>query len=263
MGFREDRMERCEPAKIKILSVPFSCCGFDEIMVEMADAIKRRDVGHIISITNTESAYHALRIADHLKYIGEASFSCCDGVGVVLAGMLLGEKVPRLHGPDLMWKCCEYGIAKGWRHFFYGGKKGVADLLNKKLTVRFPGLICAGLYAPPFRRLTSEEDHEVIGMINDAKPDILWVGLGLLKQEKWIADHMDKIEVPWMIGVGAAFDFHAGTVRRAPKLFRTVGLEWLYRTAFEPRMFRRAILSLFFLGEVAKHLLRGSIREKT
>jgi N-acetylglucosaminyldiphosphoundecaprenol N-acetyl-beta-D-mannosaminyltransferase len=89
-------------------------------------------------------------------------------------------------------------------------------------------------------------------MINDSKPDILWVGLGLLKQEKWIADHIQKILSPWMIGVGAAFDFYAGTIRRAPLFYRKIGMEWLYRLAFEPRMFKRNVYSILLLFHVVK-----------
>ena len=213
-------------------------------------AIKIRRSGGYISITNTESMYHALRISSHFQYINNADFSCCDGVGVVLAGKMLGVTIPRLHGPDLMLECCEYGIDKKWRHFFYGGKEKVPELLSKKLKEKFPGLIVSGTYSPPFRQLSRDEDEVIIGQINETNPDILWVGLGLLKQEKWIAKHLKKIRVPWMIGVGAAFDFHAGTIKRAPELFRRAGLEWLYRVTFEPRMLRRNFLSFSLLFTV-------------
>ena len=126
----------------------------------------------------------------------------------------------------------------------------------EKLTEKYPGLIAAGSYSPPFRELTPEEDQIVIDLINEAKPDILWVGLGLLKQERWVEEHLGKIQVPWMVGVGAAFDFHAGTIKRAPKFFRNIGLEWLYRLAFEPRMFIRNLYSLTLFLKVFKEGLR-------
>jgi len=215
-------------------------------------AIKIRRSGGYISITNTESMYHALRISSHFQYINNADFSCCDGVGVVLAGKMLGVKIPRLHGPDLLLKCCEYGVDKKWRHFFYGGKQGVAELLSKKLTEKFPGLITAGTYSPPFRQLNPDEDEAIIDLINNTTPDILWVGLGLLKQEKWIAEHLGRIKVPWMVGVGAAFDFHSGTIKRAPLFFRRIGLEWFYRTLFEPRLIRRQVRGFKFLFSITK-----------
>jgi len=240
---------------VEVLGVPITCCRFDDILRGMGEIIKNRENGYI-SITNTESIYHATTTLSHLQYIKGAAFSCCDGVGIVIAGKMLGYEIPRLHGPDLMLKCCEYGVERRWRHFFYGGKKGVPELLSKKLTDKFPGLVIAGTYSPPFRRLTPDEDEAVVDLINRSNPDILWVGLGLLKQEMWIAEHMGKIDVPWMIGVGAAFDFHAGTIRRSPRFFRNIGLEWLYRLAFEPRMLKRNLYSFPFLFLVIKEVLR-------
>ena len=241
-------------SSVKILGIPLTCCSFFHILKDMDNAIKNQS-GSYICITNTESIYHATKIPTHFDYINNARFSCCDGVGIVLAGKMLGYDIPRLHGPDLMLKCCEYGIDRKWRHFFYGGKKGVSELLSKKLTERFPGLITAGTYFPPFLQLTPDEDKSIINHINKANPDILWVGLGLLKQERWIAEHRKKLEVPWIIGVGAAFDFHAETIKRAPNFYRNLGLEWLYRMAFEPRMIRRNVLSLKLLFMVVWYVL--------
>ncbi|HAM49399.1 MAG TPA: hypothetical protein DCP92_01375 [Nitrospiraceae bacterium] len=148
-----------------------------------------------------------------------------------------------------MLKACDYGAARGWRHFFYGGREGVADVLSKKLSCIFPDMITVGTLSPPFRELTTDEEVGMIQKINEAKPDILWVGLGLLKQEAWIARYIDRLEIPWLIGVGAAFDYHAGTARWAPKWVRHIGMEWLYRLFFEPRMFKRNIWSFIFLFE--------------
>ena len=240
---------------MKLLEISLTCCSFSGVLKDMDDAIKN-GYSDYICITNTESIYHATRIPTHFDYINNARFSCCDGIGVVLAGKMLGFKIPRLYGPDLMLKCCKYGVDKKWRHFFYGGKEGVPELLSKRLTEKFPGLITAGTYSPPFRQLTPEEDKSIINQIDKAKPDILWVGLGLLKQERWIAEHLGKINVPWMIGVGAAFDFHAGTIRRAPAFFRNIGLEWLYRLAFEPRMLKRNLYSFPFIFLVALEAIR-------
>lgn len=239
----------------KILGVPITCCRFEDVLEEIDEGIKNGNQGYI-SITNTESMYHAIRIPSHLRYIRNANFSCCDGVAVVLAGKMLGYRIPRLHGPDLMLKCCEYGVEKKWRHFFYGGKKGVPELLTERISEKYPGLIVAGSYSPPFRELTPEEDQAVIDLINKASPDILWVGLGLLKQEAWVAQHLGKIDVPWMVAVGAAFDFNAGTIKRAPKVFRHIGLEWLYRLAFEPRMFIRNLYSLIVFFQIIREGLR-------
>ena len=118
---------------------------------------------------------------------------------------------------------------------------------SRHMADNFPGLVTAGTLSPPFRNLSQKEELEIVERINDARPDILWVALGLLKQEAWIAKHFDVIEAPWMIGVGAAFDFHAGTIKRAPLFYQKIGMEWLYRLAFEPRMFIRNVYSFKLL----------------
>jgi len=240
---------------VKILGVPITCCCFGDILEKIDEGIKNGSQGYI-SITNTESIYHAIRIPSHLQYINNSNFSCCDGVAVIFAGKILGFRIPRLHGPDLMLKSCEYGVERKWRHFFYGGKEGIPELLSEKLKKKFHDLITAGTFSPPFRPLTHEEDKEIIAEINKANPDILWVGLGLIKQERWIAEHLGKISVSWMIGVGAAFDFYAGTIKRAPRFFRRIGLEWLYRLAFEPRMLKRNLYSLSLFFAVIQDALR-------
>jgi N-acetylglucosaminyldiphosphoundecaprenol N-acetyl-beta-D-mannosaminyltransferase len=191
--------------------------------------------------------YFAKRVRAHMSYIENAHFSFCDGIGIVIAGLAGSKRISRLNGPDLMEHCCEHGIREQWRHFFCGGKQGVAALLTKRLTDQFPGMCTAGIFCPPFREMSPVEEDEMIKAINIAKPDILWVGLGLLKQECWIAKYFNCLEVPWMVGVGASFDFLAGTARRAPKPFRNIGMEWLYRLCFEPRMLKRNIRSLEFM----------------
>lgn len=244
--------------EIRVLNVPFSNCSFYDIFVKMDERIQKNQLNNYISITNTESLYHATRMPEHFHYINNAEFSCCDGVGIVLGGRIFGLKIPRLHGPDLLYECCKFGMDKKWKHFFYGGKNGVSRLLSDNLTRKFPRLITCGTYSPPFRELTNEEDRAVVEIINKANPDILWVGLGLLKQERWIAEHLSKIRVSWMIGVGAAFDFFAGTVKRAPGLFRHFGLEWLYRLSFEPRMLKRNLYSFTILI----HLIKKAIFDR-
>jgi N-acetylglucosaminyldiphosphoundecaprenol N-acetyl-beta-D-mannosaminyltransferase len=242
--------------QIQILDVPFTSSSFSDILKYMDNGIKNCRDAQYISITNTESLYHALRLPFHRQYIRNATFSCCDGVGIVLAAKMFGYKIRRLHGPDLMLKCCEYGLKRKWRHFFYGGKAGVPELLQERLSEKYPGLIVAGGHSPPFRRLTPQEEQDTIDLLNSARPDILWVGLGLIKQERWIAEHIKKISISWMIGVGAAFDFHAGTIKRAPKPIRNIGLEWLYRLAFEPRMFVRNVYSLSLILSLTKYAMR-------
>jgi len=233
-----------------ISGLPVTTDSFSAILRDMEQKIIENSGGNYISITNTESMYHALRIDQHRQYIENANHSLCDGIGVVIAGLAWGKKVPRRNGPILMLEACEYGLDRGWRHFFYGGKEGVPELLEEKLKDRFPKLNVVGTYSPAFRTLSDAEKREVIDKIRATKPDVVWVGIGLLKQEAWIAEFRNEIDAPWMVGVGAAFDYHAGTVPWAPKWVRAIGMEWLYRTIIQPKLrIKRYIWSFNFMFE--------------
>lgn len=235
-----------------ILGIPVSSDPPSTILQEIDRRIRENEVGGSISITNTESMYHALRRPDHMAFIQQADFSLCDGVGVIAAGYFWGLKITRYNGPILQLDCSDYGQSRGWRHFFYGGKEGVADLMAEKLKEKFPDINVVGTYCPPFRDLTPEEDESVVSMINATRPDIVWVGLGLIKQEAWIAKHLNRVETPWMVGVGAAFDYHSGAVPWAPRWIRALGLEWLFRLIIQPRLRgKRYWWSLVFVLEAA------------
>jgi len=139
-----------------------------------------------------------------------------------------------------MLALCEAAALNGWTSYFYGGRDGVADQLAERLTARFPGLRIVGTYAPPFRPLTEQEDDEVVAAINAAEPDLVWIGLSTPKQERWMAGHRARLVAPALLGVGAAFDIHAGNLRQAPLWVQGHGLEWLYRLYREPgRLWRR------------------------
>jgi N-acetylglucosaminyldiphosphoundecaprenol N-acetyl-beta-D-mannosaminyltransferase len=241
-----------------ILGIPVSMDTHDHILADIDCRIRERTLGGYISITNTESMYHALRRADHMSYIKNANYSLCDGVGVIVAGYFWGLKINRYNGPILQLDCSEYGQLREWRHFFYGGKEGVADLLATKLKERFPRLKVVGTYCPPFQELSPHEDDEVVAMINATQPDIVWVGLGLVKQENWIAKHLSRVNAPWMVGVGAAFDYHSGVVPWAPKWIRALGLEWLFRLIIQPKLrAKRYWWSLIFVLQAS---LAGLLR---
>lgn len=241
----------------RVCGIPVHCWPHEDVLAEMDRNIKEsRDRLHIC-ITNTESMYHARRIPEHRDYIEHARFSLCDGVGSIIGGCFQGKQIFRFNGPTLLENCCEYGASRGWRHFFCGGKEGVAEMLSAKLTRRFPGMITTGVYCPPFRESTRKEEEEMIRTINEARPDVLWVGLGLLKQEAWIRETIKRIDVPWVVGVGAAFDYHAGTARWAPRWIRRIGMEWLYRLCCEPRMLKRNMWSSVFLLEATIEAVFG------
>lgn len=159
-----------------------------------------------------------------------------DGMPLVWLGRLKGEdEVSRVYGPDLMLAVCQSSVELGYSHFFYGGATGVPEQLAGKLQLLFPGLNIAGTCSPPFRTLSATEDVQIIEQINQAAPDIIWVGLGTPKQDLWMAAHRTVLDAPVLIGVGAAFDFHTGRIPQAPKWMQHAGLEWLFRLWQEPK----------------------------
>lgn len=159
-----------------------------------------------------------------------------DGVPLVHFLRLSGRKrTQRVYGPDLMLEMTALSARHGYRQFYYGGDVGVAQKLKDSLIKSAHGLQVVGSFCPPFREMTPEEDRAAIDIINAARPHIVWVGLSTPKQERWMAAHLGRIEAPVMIGVGAAFDFLAGTKRQAPKWMQRHGLEWLFRLCSEPR----------------------------
>jgi N-acetylglucosaminyldiphosphoundecaprenol N-acetyl-beta-D-mannosaminyltransferase len=165
-----------------------------------------------------------------------------DGMPMVWISRLRGRTdIDRVYGPDLMLALCAHSRSRGYRHFFYGGSPGVAELLVHRLGERFPGLQTVGTYSPPFRPLTEHEDECIVEMINRAEPDVVWVGLGCPKQELWMYEHVDRVRGV-LIGVGAAFDFHAGTKRQAPRWVQRSGLEMVFRVLTEPRRLWRRFL---------------------
>jgi N-acetylglucosaminyldiphosphoundecaprenol N-acetyl-beta-D-mannosaminyltransferase len=143
--------------------------------------------------------------------------------------------VDRVYGPDLLREVCQGGLRKGYKHFLYGGGEGIAHLLSEKLQQEWPSIQIAGTHSPPFRPLSAEEDTDIISMINDSGADIVWIGLGSPQQERWMADHLAKINAPVMVGVGAAFDFLSGNKPQAPKWIRRSGMEWFFRILQEPK----------------------------
>jgi N-acetylglucosaminyldiphosphoundecaprenol N-acetyl-beta-D-mannosaminyltransferase len=217
-----------------VSGIPVYCGTFLNVLHAIEQSINKNLQRRYISITNTEAMYHADKDKNHFNYIKNADFSLCDGIGSVIAGKFWGYNIPRLNGPILMLKACEYGIGKRWRHFLYGGQDGVANLLAKNLEKKFPGIIIAGTHTPSYFEEPKKESEKVLNKINRSRPNIVWVGLGLPKQEKWIKINIKHIKANWVIGVGGAFDYHAGTIPYAPKWIQKIGMEWLFRTIIEP-----------------------------
>jgi N-acetylglucosaminyldiphosphoundecaprenol N-acetyl-beta-D-mannosaminyltransferase len=186
-----------------------------------------------------------------------------DGMPLVWTLRALGVgAITRLCGPDVLPAVCEYGLSRGWRHYFYGGAPGVVERLTGVLVRKYPGLQIAGTQCPPFRRLSPEENEIACSAIRAARPDFVWVGLGTPKQEVWMFEHRGQCGGAVMLGVGAAFDFHANLVRRAPIWMQRAGLEWAYRLVGDPkRLWRRyLVMAPIFVILAARELIRTKWR---
>jgi N-acetylglucosaminyldiphosphoundecaprenol N-acetyl-beta-D-mannosaminyltransferase len=159
-----------------------------------------------------------------------------DGMPLVVLGKRakIGP-ISRVYGPDLLIAACERSGARGYRHFFFGGAPGLADRLAERLHEQFPDLAICGVWSPPFRPTTETEDVEIAAAINSARPDFVWVGLSTPKQEYWMRKFRDRLDAPILLGIGAAFDFHAGSKPHAPVIIQRSGFEWLFRLLSEPK----------------------------
>jgi N-acetylglucosaminyldiphosphoundecaprenol N-acetyl-beta-D-mannosaminyltransferase len=168
--------------------------------------------------------------------LNHAFINTPDGMPMCWVGHLQGfTQIDRVYGPDFMTAMCRLSVERGYRHFLYGGQPGVAELLKKALQSKFPGLEVAGTYTPPFRSLTPQEEEEVLTQVRESKPHILWVGLSTPKQERFMAQYIDCLQVPLLVGVGAAFDYHTGRIRDCSHWIKRAGLQWLHRLLQDPR----------------------------
>jgi N-acetylglucosaminyldiphosphoundecaprenol N-acetyl-beta-D-mannosaminyltransferase len=196
----------------------------------------------------------ARRDPEFRRILNASWLTTADGMPVVWLGPPGAERV---YGPDLMGAVCDAGRPSGLRHFFLGGGPGVAGELAARLSARFPGLLVAGFFTPPFRDLEPSEAERLAAEVAAARPDIVWVGLGTPKQERFMAGPGRALEAALLIGVGAAFNFLSGRVRQAPVWMQRSGLEWLFRLGSEPRRLGPRYLrtnTLFLLRLLAQRL---------
>jgi N-acetylglucosaminyldiphosphoundecaprenol N-acetyl-beta-D-mannosaminyltransferase len=235
--------------------------------IDMAQALEtidqwiREGTPHYICITGVHGVMESQR-DDGLRQIhAAAGLVTPDGMPLVWLAHLAGHRhVERVYGPDLMLACLSRSLQTKTRHFFFGGAPGVAAKLSARLSAALPGLAVAGIHCPPFRPLTPHEDERLVEEINGSGADVVWVGLSTPKQERWMAAHVGRLHAPVLIGVGAAFDFHAGLKPQAPRWMQRSGLEWLFRLATEPRrLWRRYLVNNpSFVWQVALVWLRGA-----
>ncbi|MGA7110586.1 MAG: WecB/TagA/CpsF family glycosyltransferase [Terracidiphilus sp.] len=171
-----------------------------------------------------------------LRRILNGSFlNAPDGMPMTWVGRIQGHRaMDRVFGPDFMAALCPVAVEHGYRFFFYGGKPGVAPLLGDTLQQKFPGLLIAGTLTPPFGDLSREQEQDLLDQVRKAKPHILWVGLSTPKQERFMARHVRTLQVPLLVGVGAAFDFHTGAIRDCSPWIKRAGLQWVHRMWQDP-----------------------------
>lgn len=232
------------PDRFKVLGVPVSIVDMGAALA-VIDGWIAAGGQEFVCLRDVHGVMACQDDPELLEIHRRAGMVAPDGMPLVWLGRLRGHgAIGRVCGPDLLPALCRHSLARGYRHFFYGGGPGVAENLAERLRARFPGLEVAGTHTPPFRSLSAAEDAAVIGKIDESRADIVWVGLGTPKQERWMAAHLGRLEAPVMLGVGAAFDFHAGTVQRAPAWMQRSGLEWLFRLVSEPRRLWRRYLVL-------------------
>jgi N-acetylglucosaminyldiphosphoundecaprenol N-acetyl-beta-D-mannosaminyltransferase len=234
-----------------VLGVPISVTT----PLKTAAAIERwaaDDVGRFVCIRDVASLMVIKEDPELRGLHREAALITPDGAPIALIGKLRGLPVQRTCGPDLLDLMCARSAASGISHYFYGGREGVASRLAEQMTARYPGLRIAGHECPPFRTLSAAEEDATVERIRASGADIVWVGISSPKQDMWMQRHYRRLPQT-LIGVGAAFDFHAGTVKRAPRWMQRAMLEWLYRLASEPRRLWRRYLVLAprFVGQVA------------
>lgn len=211
-----------------------------EWLVEYLDKNLLDIKGDYICVSNVHTTVTSYEDASYCAVQNGGLMAIPEGGPLSTVGRRRGCKnMARTTGPSLMGEIFKISAKKGYRHYFYGSKQETLELLEKKLKENYPGIKIAGMYSPPFRPLTEEEDKAVIERINEANPDFVWIGLGAPKQEKWMAAHQGKID-GLMLGVGAGFDYYAENIKRAPMWMQKHNLEWVYRLVQDPkRLFKR------------------------
>lgn len=221
--------------RVNILGVGVSAIDMDMALNTIEGWIADR-CPHYVCVTGVHGVMESQHDSGLKDIHNRAGLVTPDGMPLVWLSRLAGfGHVSRVYGPDLFLEVAARSLATGYRHFYYGGGPEVAALLKSRMIRRFPGLQVVGTYTPPFRPLTTQEEEELVRRIDASGADIVWVGLSTPKQERWMARFVGKVQAPVLIGVGAAFDFHAGLKKQAPLWMQRNGLEWAFRMATEPR----------------------------
>lgn len=249
--------------RVQILRLPVDVMSLEEavgtVLGWMAEPASR--TAHFCNVHLAVSAHDSRSL---LATLENGTLNATDGMPLVWLARRLGARGERVPGPDLMLAVMDRGRVPGARHYLYGGAPGVAQALERRLVAELPGLRVVGAWSPPFTPPTADEFEADLVRIQAASPDFVWVGLGAPKQEYWVEEARGRLRVAGILAVGAAFDFHSGAKRRAPRWMQRTGTEWLFRLASEPRrLWRRyAVTNTRFLFLAARQLIGTSVRHR-
>ena len=228
--------------RVDVLGVHVSATSLPRAAEDIAWWVQA-DRREYVCVTGVHGVMECQEDRDLLAIHNDSGLTTTDGMPLVWASRRAGvDDVTRVYGPDLMLEVCQQAAEQGWSSFFYGAAEGVPELLADRLCARFPGLEVVGTHSPAFRPLSDGELDEVAVMIIVCWADLVWVGLSSPKLERWMAEFRGRLDAPVLLGVGAAFDIHAGLLPQAPASLQRAGLEWAYRLAVEPRRLGRRYL---------------------
>lgn len=232
-------VQKADIPTCNIMGVDIAAIDMEWLLNYLNDNIKSL-AGDYICVSNVHTTVTAYEDKEYCKVQNGGVMAIPDGGPLSSVGQKRGfSGMRRTTGPSLMGEIFKISVPKGYRHYFYGSTAETLEKLYKVLTETYPGIQIAGMYSPPFRPMTEDEDKSIVEQINETNPDFVWVGLGAPKQEKWMAVHQGRIN-GLMIGVGAGFDYHVGNIERAPEWMQKSNLEWLYRLLQDPkRLFSR------------------------
>ena len=237
--------------KMNILGIKMDCLSYADMHATFRRWLSNKESrSHSLALVNVNCCVSALLDKKLVSLYNSADMVCIDGMPFTRwARLFYNKKADRLYGPDVMLETCRVAKEYGYTFFLYGGMPEAPDKIEDYLKQRFDGIQVVGKYSPPFRPLSPEEDQEICDMINAARPDIVFVGLGSPKQDVWVAEHREKIRGSILIASGAAFDFFSGRIPQAPEWIRNAGFEWLYRLTkdFRRLWVRYTVYNLIFV----------------
>lgn len=249
---------------VDILGVNVSAIDMDHAVYDADQWIRSGKSGYAC-VTSVHGVMEAQRDPSFRRILNDGVMNLPDGMPLVWIGKLQGaEHIERVFGPDFLTEMCRISVARGYRHFLYGGAQGVAHELKESLELKFPGIAIVGTYTPPFRPLNKDEERDVLAQIRSSRADVVWIGLSTPKQERFMAQFAHRLRVPLLVGVGAAFDYHTGRVRDCPPWVKRSGLQWLHRLLQDPRRLWRRYLrnNPAFIWKIFFQFLRSKNGER-